>query len=215
MRIVLALLLFANLTFYAYTRLDSGTGEGVLLQDQVQPDKIKLLTPQEVAALGPAKVAALADVCVEWGPFSDADRARGLAELEPLALGRLLTQKRVEFDGGFWVSMGPFPSRSAADTRLAELRKQGLKDLAVADAGKGQYAVSFGIFRTEQAAVAHAEELANLGIRLARVQPRQAAIAQTLLVVRDPQQAVVARLKDLQAQYPGTEIKVTACERTG
>ena len=40
-------------------------------------------------------------------------------------------------------------------------------------------------------------------------------IAQTLLVVRDPQQPVVVRLKDLQAQYPGSEIKVTACERTG
>jgi hypothetical protein len=215
MRIVLALLLFANLTLYAYTRLDSGNGEGVLLQDQVQPDKIKLLTSQQVAALGPAKVAALADVCVEWGPFSDVDRGRALADLEPLALGRLLSQKRVEYDSGYWVNMGPFPSRSAADNRVGELRGQGVKELAIADAGKGQYAVSFGNFRTEQAAVAHAEELAKVGIRLARVQPRQQAIAQTLLVVRDPQQAAVARLKDLQAQYPGSEIKVTACERTG
>lgn len=215
MRIVLALLLFANLTLYAYTRLDSGTGEGVLLQDQVQPDKIKLLTPQQVAALGPTKVASLADVCVEWGPFSDADRARALAELEPLALGRLLSQKRVEFDGGYWVSMGPFPSRAAADNRAGELRRQGVRELSIADAGKGQYAVSFGSFRTEQAAVAHAEELARAGVVLARVQPRQQAITQTLLVVRDPQQPVVARLKDLQAQYPGSEIKVTACERTG
>jgi len=215
MRIVLALLLFANLTLYAYTKLDSGTGEGILLQDQVQPDKIKLLTPQQVAALGPTKVAALADVCVEWGPFSDGERAKALAELEPLALGRLLSQKRVELDGGFWVNMGPFPSRSAADNRIGELRRQGVKDMAIADAGKGQYAVSFGTFRTEQAAVAHAEELARVGVRLARVQPRQQAITQTLLVVRDPQQPVVVRLKDLQAQYPGTEIKVTACERTG
>ena len=35
----------------------------------------------------------------------------------------------------------------------------------------------------------------------------------TLVVVRDPQQPVVARLKDLQTQYPGSEIKITACER--
>ena len=84
MRIVIVLLLLANLTLYLYTRLDTGGGEAMLLQDQVQPDKIKLLTPQQVAALGPAKVAALADVCVEWGPFSDVDRTRALAELEPL-----------------------------------------------------------------------------------------------------------------------------------
>ena len=49
----------------------------------MQPDKIKLLTAQQVAALGPDKAAALADVCVEWGPFGDADRAR--AHVRPRA----------------------------------------------------------------------------------------------------------------------------------
>jgi hypothetical protein len=213
MRIVIILLLCANLAFFLYTRLDSGGGEGMLLQDQVQPDKIKLLTPQEVAALGPAKVAALADVCVEWGPFSDGDRARALADLEPLALGRLLSQKRVEFDSGYWVNTGPFATRAAADTRIGDLKRQGVKDLSVADAGKGQFAVSLGTFRTEAAAVAYVDELARLGVKLAKVQPRQQPITQTLVVVRDPQQPVVARLKDLQTQYPGSEIKITACER--
>src|SRR5512144_1755736 len=87
MRTVIILLLLANLTFFAYTRLDTGTdGEAVRLAEQVQPDKIKLLTPREVAALGPTKVAALADVCVEWGPLGETERTRALAELEPLAL---------------------------------------------------------------------------------------------------------------------------------
>jgi hypothetical protein len=213
MRIVIVLLLFANLTLYAYTKLDSGGGEGVLLQDQVQPDKIKLLTPQEVAALGPAKVAALADVCVEWGPLSDPDRTRALADLEPLALGRLLTQKRVEFDSGFAVNMSPFPTRAAAEARIADLRKAGVQNLSVADAGRGQFAVQLGTFRTEAAAVAYAEQLATLGVTLAKVEPRAQPIAQTMLVVRDPQQSVVARLKDLQGQYVGSEIRISACER--
>ncbi len=213
MRIVLILLLLANLTLYAYTRLDSGSGEALLLQDQIQPDKIKLLTPQQVATLGPAKVAALADVCIEWGPFSDSERTRALTDIDALALGRLLTQKRVEFENGYWVTMAPFPNRAAAETRVTDLRKQGVKDLSVADAGRGQFAVSFGTFRTEDAAVARAEELAVLGVKLAKVQPRGATISQTVLVVRDPQQPVVARLKELQGQYPGSEIKVGTCER--
>jgi hypothetical protein len=213
MRILIVLLLLANLAFFAYTRLDSGTGEGVLLQDQVQPDKIKLLTPQQVAALGPTKVAALADVCVEWGPFSDSERNRALADLEPLGLGRLVSQRRVEFDSGFWVFMGPFTTRAGAETRVADLRQKGVKEFTLVDAGKGQYAIALGYFRAEPAAVAHAEELAGLGVKLAKVEPRRQPIAQTLVVVRDPQQPVVARLKDLQAQYPGSEIKITACER--
>ena len=213
MRIVIVLLLLANLTLYAYTKLDTGGGEAMLLADQVQPDKIKLLTPQQVAALGPAKVAALADVCVEWGPLADPERARALAELEPLALGRLLSQKRVEFDSGYWVNMGPFATRAAAETRIGELRRQGVKELAVADAAKGQFAISLGVFRGEAAAVAYAEELAQLGVTLAKVQPRAQPITQTVVVVRDPQQSVVARLKDLQTQFPGSELKITACER--
>jgi hypothetical protein len=98
MRTVVWLLLFANLTFFAFTWLDSGSaGE---TSQQLEADKIKLLTPQQVAALGPDKAAALPDICVDWGPFGDADRARALADLEPLALGRLLTQRRADSSTG-------------------------------------------------------------------------------------------------------------------
>ncbi len=213
MRIVIVLLLLANLTLYLYTRLDTGGGEAVLLQDQVQPDKIRLLTPQQVAALGPAKVAALNDVCVEWGPFSDTDRNRALSEIEPLALGRLVSQKKVEFDSGYWVNMGPFATRAAAETRIGELRKQGLKELAVADAPKGQFAISFGNFYSEAAAIAHTEELARLGINLAKVERRNQPVSQTMVVVRDPQQSVMVRLRELTARYPGSDLRTTACER--
>jgi len=211
MRIVVALLLLANLSLFVYTLLPSGGGEGMRLSQQVSPEKIKLLTPQEVAALGPAKVAALADVCVEFGPLSDAERAKVLGDLEPMALGRLLTLRRVEVDNAFSVSISSFPSRPAAETRAAELRKQGVKDVTVVDSGRGQFAVAFGTFRTEPAAQAYAETLTKQGVKLVRVQPRQQASTQTLVVVRDPQQPVVARFKELQGQYAGTEIKIGAC----
>ena len=37
--------------------------------------------------------------------------------------------------------------------------------------------------------------------------------ADLLFTVQPPDAAVVARLKDLQAQYPGSELKIAACER--
>ena len=215
MRIVVLLLLIANFTLLGYTLLDSGAGEGVRLQQQVQPEKIKLLTPQEVAVLGPAKVAALADVCVEFGPFSDAERAKVIADLEPLALGRLLTQRRVELDNTYSAGISPFPNRNSAENRVGELRRQGVKDGTVVDAGRGQFAVSFGAFRTEKAALAYADELTRLGVKLVRVQPRLQTLVQTLLVVHNPQQPVVARLKEMQTQYAGTDIKVGTCVSTG
>lgn len=216
MRTLVILLLLANLTLFAYTRLDTASsGEGVRLKEQVQPDKIKLMAPQQVAALGPSKVAALADVCVEWGPFGDADRARAVADLEPLSLGKLLTQKRVETATGFWVFMPPFANKAAADRRAAELKAAGIKDIFVVDAGPQRLAISLGVFRTEDAANAQLASLVKQGIAGAKVGPRQQVIAQTLLVIRDPQQPVVLKLRDLAPVYPGADIKIGACEKSG
>ena len=215
MRGVVIILLLANLMLFAYSRLDgAGGAETARLAHQVQPDKIKVLTSSQVAALGPAKLAALSDVCVEWGPFSEAERAKAIADLEPLQLGRLLSQRRVDYDMAYWVNVGPFPSRSAADKRITEFRAQGVTDLSAVDAGRGQYAVSLGVFRTEQAAATRAEALARQGVGTARVEPRQQLLSQTMLVVRDPQQPVVARLKDLQQQYSGSDLRVGACPAT-
>jgi hypothetical protein len=176
MRTLVFLLLLANLTLFGYIRLDSAaSGEGARLSEQVQPDKIKLLTPQQVAALGPAKVASLADVCVEWGPMSDADRARAQTRLEPLDLGKLVTQKKVEVLANYWVFIPPLANKAAVDNRVAELKAQGVKT--------------------------------------AKVGSRAQSVQQTVLVVRDPPAQVMARLKEMQGDFQGSEIRVGSCER--
>lgn len=214
MRTVLVLLLLANLTLFAYTRLDGGSGgEGMRLAEQVQPDKIKLLTPQEVAALGPAKVAALADVCVEWGPFNDAERAKVLADLDPLGIAKLTTQKRVDVPGLWSATLAPYSNRAAAERRAGELRAQNLRDVTVLDAGNGRFTVAIGAFRTEDAANAHASELARLGVAVPATTQRAQPMSQTVLVVRDPPANVVTRMRELQPAYPGVDLKVGNCDR--
>lgn len=214
MRVVIILLLLANLALFALTRLDSPAGgEAQRLGEQVQPEKLKLLTPQQVAALGPAKVASLNDVCVEWGPLSDTERTRAMTELAPLGLGPLVTSRRVE-TGGYSVTLAGFPTLAAAERRVAELRARGIGDVSVVDQGRGQYVVALGIFRTEPAANGRADALAQQGITGARVTARPAGVQQTLLVFRDPPQPAVAKLRELAPAYAGTEIRVGGCERT-
>jgi hypothetical protein len=215
MRTLFFLLLLANLTLLGYIRLDAmGNGEAVRLQQQVAPEKIRLLTPQQVAALGPDKTNALADVCAEWGPFGEADRTRALADLEPLALGRLLTQKRTETSGGWWVYLAPYPSRAAAERRMSELKAQGVQDVSVVDQGQQRFAHSLGVFRTEEAASAHLTEVTNLGVSTAQKALRQGTVPVTTLVIRDPPAAAVARLKELQAAYAGAELRIGGCEKS-
>jgi hypothetical protein len=212
MRTALLLLFIANVVLFGYARLDrAAQSEAGRLSAQIQPERIRVLSSQQVAALGPGKVAALPDVCVEWGPFAEADRVRAQADIEPLQLGRLVTQRPVAADPMWWVNTGPAPSRSAADKRAGELRLLNIDDLSVVDAGKGQFTVSLGMFRTEAAANARVEALATRGVAGARVEPRQTGATQAMLVVRDPPQAALARLRELQPQYPGSDVKVGAC----
>ena len=213
MRVVVILLLLANLAFFGYTRLDSASnGEAIRLAEQVQPEKIKLLTPQQLAALGPAKVAALADVCLEWGPVGEADRTRALTELEPLALGKLLSQRRIESTAAFWVYL-PASSRADAERRATDVRAKGIGDAAVSEGGQPRYSVGLGAFRDEDAAKARVAELAQLGVT-AKLAPRHQVITQTLFVIRDPQALVVAKIRDLAATYRGSEAKVGNCEKS-
>jgi hypothetical protein len=214
MRILVLLLLLANLTLLGYTKLDSlGTGEGVRLAQQIQPDRIVLLSPQQVAALGPAKVSALADVCVEWGPLSDTEKARALASLEPLDLAKLISQKKVEVVANYWVFIPPAANRSAAERRVEELKALGIKDLLLVDGGPQRLAISLGVFRTEDAAQARLAALEAQGVKTARIGARVQAIAQTALVVRDPPAPAVARLKELQGSFPGSEIRIGTCDK--
>ena len=214
MRTVVVLLLLANLALAGYLWLDSASGgEGVRLKQQVRPDAIKLLTPKEVAALGPSKAAALADVCLEWGPFGDADRNRALADVDSLALGKLLTQRRIDTSAGYWVYLSPFASKAAADKRASELRTEGLKDVFVVDGGAQRFALSLGSFRTEDAANAHLADMTKQGISGAKVGPRPQGAAQTLLVIRDPREPVLSRLRELAAAYPSAEVKIGGCDK--
>jgi hypothetical protein len=216
MRAIVILLLLANVALFAYTQLDrAGGGERARMGGQVQPDKIRLLTPQQVAALGPAKVAALADVCLEWGPFGESERARALSELEPAGLGRLLTQKRVESNTAFWVYLPRSSNKAAIDKRIADLKAAGIDDVALVDTGAQRYTISLGVFRTEEAAAALVAELARQGITDAQAGPRQQTIVQTLLVIRDPAAEVVARVRALQPAHPGTDVRIDACEKGG
>jgi hypothetical protein len=212
MRVILILLLLANVALFALTRLDTVSGgEPQRLAEQVQPDKIQLLTAQQVAALNPAKTASLADVCLEFGPLGEPERNRVLAELAPLGLGALLTQRRVEADG-FFVTLGGFANRAAAEKRAGELRSRGVSDVAIIERS-GAVLLSLGVFRSEAAANGRADALAQAGITGTRVQPRAGGIQQSMIVVRDPPPAAVARLREIAPAHPGAEVRVGACER--
>jgi hypothetical protein len=212
MRTVVALLLAANLALFAYAELSRmSEGEAGRLQNQLRPERIKLLTPQQVAGLGPAKAAQLANVCLEWGNFSDADKAAALAALEPLQLGKQLSQRQVELALAYWVYLPPLPTRTAAEKKVAELRAQGIRDFLIIADGPQKNAISLGVFKTEDAANTFLETVKAKGVLGAMAGGRPQFIQRHILVLRDPQPAQAEQLQELKKDFAGSEVRIGPC----
>lgn len=207
MRTLFFLLLLANAAYFAFDAYRDilFPGESQLLQQQIRPEAIRLL-----AAVAPAKGAQREKpaACIEWGAFPAGEAGQAEAAIEPLKLGPKLTQRRVDELETWWVFFPPQGSRQAATIKTAELKRLGVEDFyIVQDDPKYRYAVSLGIFRTQEAANNHLEQLRAKGVRTAQVGARETPVQKIWFQLRDVPEAVAAKLKELAQAFPGSEIR--------
>ena len=218
MRAFFLALLFANLALYAWWRY--GVPEDAApapLSRQIAPDKLKVVSPANLppasAATKPAASAAVsappaAAACLEWGSFSVADAPRAEQALEPLGLGVRLAQRRSEEQAGWWVFIPPQANRQSALRKAAELKQLGVEDyFVVQEDGAYRWALSLGVFRTEEAAQARLAALREQGVRTARVGARETAVPKVWLQVKGVDAPLQLRLKEIARQVEGSELK--------
>jgi sporulation related protein len=214
MRALFLVLILANLAFFAWARYASqpeATVETSPPGRQIDPEKLKIVTPAELAALAvapkPAPAAALK--CFEWGSFTVADAARAEKALEPLTLGPRLGQRRTDELAAWWVFLPPQDNRPAAQKKAAELRALGVDDyFIVQDEGDYRWALSLGVFRSEDAAQARLAALREKGVRNAQIGPRETVVSKVWLQVKSVDAALETRLKDIALQIDGSELKL-------
>jgi hypothetical protein len=178
----------------------------------VEPEKLKIVPPGELRppppAPKPAAAAAPLVACLEWGSFTVSDYPRAEKALEPLALGSRLAQRRTEEVAGWWVHMPPQGSRQAALRKSGELKALGVQDyFIVAEDGEWRWALSLGVYRTEEAAQARLAALRAQGVRSAVVAPRETVVPKVWLQVKGVDAALEARLKDVARQVEGSELR--------
>lgn len=145
--------------------------------------------------------------CMEWGSFSPQDATRAEQRLEPLALGARLAQYRGEETAGWWVFIPPQPNRATAQKKAAELKKLGVDDyFVVQEDGKLRWALSLGVFRTEEAARARLEALRVRGVRSAQVGRRESRVPKVWFQVRTVDGALNARLQEIARDFEGATL---------
>lgn len=217
MRLLFFILLLANGLFFAYAWFGPGaqaSGDARIIGQQLNPQKIRLLAPDQVSALTrKSEPPKLARTCFEWGAFAGADTTRAEQALEPLALGTKLTQRRQEDAAGFWVYVPPLASRQSATQKAGEFKRLGVDDyFIVPDDPKWRNAISLGIFKTEEAAKARLAALRAKGVKSAIAGARESQAGKIYFQVREADPALAAKLNALKLGFPGSDVRECAAD---
>ena len=209
--LALVLLLANALLLAALTGVfDGGAAKGEReperLQRQHQPGLVRVLPPQAAsAALAAASAQAAAAssaqalACLEAGPFSatDAETAERTLREAGLAAGAWQVQRQDD-PGAFMIYMGRYADREMLQRKLAELKRLKIDGEDLRGAPELQPGISLGRFDDLASANAAMAQMAQRGLRTARVITLRQAQSQTVLRVPAADAALRARLAGLQ-----------------
>ena len=216
MRAAFLLLLLANIALFAWHKGLFGSAaeagrEPQRLDRQIAPERIRVLTPDQLAALRGSTVvagdgAAGTAACLEFGDFDEAGLARVQSRLAALGLAERLRPRRVGTAGWFVVYLPPLPSRAQADQAAQDLRSRGVRDLVIMGPNSPMpNAIVLGSFRDPELAQRHQAELARRGV--GGVQTTQRATAEaTRLEIRDVDAALARQLAEIQKEFPQSQL---------
>lgn len=106
MRIVVLIMLLANVALYAYLDYDAQAERDVsrAMAQQVQPERIRLMTAQEVAALKPG-----AGACLEVGPLTAADMSSAREAFAAVRPAPNLTERTDADTGAVYIQLRAVP----------------------------------------------------------------------------------------------------------
>ena len=135
-------------------------------------------------------------VCHAWANLT-ADQAERLSQ-RLRRVGATPIRSRTETPDSWWVRIPPQGSRAEAERRVIELNLLGVTDtFIVQESGPTQYAVSLGVFKTENRARVLLGQLRTRGVTNAGIEPRMTTTYR------------------LQASFPASELRAVESAAPG
>jgi len=154
--------------------------------------------------------------CLEWGEFTGQDLTQATAALSAMQLGNKLSQYQVEHDIGYWVYIPPLQNRAAVNRKVNELKQRGINEyFVVQDAGRWRYAISLGVFKTQEAAQHFLDDLrAKRDVHTAQVGQRASKFNVTIFRLNGVGILTEVKMTALQKEFTGSELKRVPCALT-
>lgn len=207
LRLLVVVLLLANLVFYAWTQgmLDNvlgvrslGDREPDRLAQQVRPETIRVLPPSTAALTiaAPEPVAA----CLEAGPYTPAQIAAAESVLQTVLPAGSWASLKSEVPAVWTVYMGKYSTRDALQKKADELKRMKIAAEEVRNTPELAGGLALGRYDSRAAAEQALASLTQRGVRSARVATLTPASTQHSLRVARADAALQARLAGLQAE---------------
>lgn len=197
MKTLFFLLLFLNVAFAFYIqspRLPSGGGVPRL--PELQPERIE--------------PSAASTNCLEWGSFLEADLQQVEAAIAGQDLGDKLSRQPAGKTPAYWIHIPPLRSKYHAIKKMGELRRLKLTNFHhVQEDSKWNNAISMGFFHNIDEAQNMMASLRSKGVRSAVIGARN--LEQVKFVVQAPSDDITARMRELEREFPGSELKTIEC----
>ena len=217
-------LVMLNLAVLIYFNLDLITPKQTITFQPINPEKLKILTQQELSAL-PKKVKTEstdltvvdntvneAKSCYEWGSFTANNLPAAQVALVKLNLKNVTQQTTtIVNDRRFWIYYPPLKSAQLAQLKAAELSSLGVTELFVVQDSQWRNAISFGLFQDEQLATNLLNDLQTKGVKGVTKALRNPGKNNLSLLITEVGTQAAFELQKITPEFLGTELKLSAC----
>ena len=220
MRMIFFVLLAVNVVVLALFQ-STGTrgGEPMKGHEPFLPEKVKLLSEAEMDARKapePEKIAlppaATSLQCLEWGAIAGGDMGRAKLALQKLKLWEKASVRKLEKAAGYWVYLPPSKSLVEAQKKMEELKRLNITEIFVLQENTSwRYAISLGVFSTEEAAVKYLAQLREKGVRSAQTGVRNRETDASVFTLKNLEPALARDAAKLRQAFSGSEVKTVNC----
>ena len=213
LRLIVLLLLLANGAYFAWAQgllADWGVApvqqaEPQRLAQQIRPEALKILPLDEAKKVEVAAAALKPAECLQAGPFEDVQAAPLRASLASWPAGSWTLEQTVE--PAHWiVYMGKYPNIEAVNKKKAELRYLGVSFQSVLNPAL-EFGLSLGGAGTEPEANEQLNQLAQRGVRTARVVMDRPEVRGQQLKFPSVDEALRPRLDELKTLLAGKTLR--------
>jgi hypothetical protein len=193
--------------------------EPARMRNQVNADKLALVSSASATAQAaapkeePAPAAPAALACIEIGPFNAAEAKRFDTQLARLVLGKRISTVNVPSTEitSHIVFIPSLGSKENADKKAAELKNMGVSNYFIMnDNSPMKWAISLGVFKSENAAKTLLAALNKQGVTSAKIVGRGTNATRLNYQLREIDQDTKVKIEAIVEKFPSQDAR--ACK---